>query len=66
MWEVWEWDGQYVQGNLLKKYESRESAVKYAKKTIQYKKATRLKKNEIFLEDENHMPIGVLIRREYE
>ena len=64
MWEVWEWDGQYVQGNLLKKYESRESAVKYAKKTIQYKKATRLKKNEIFLEDENHMPIGVLIRRE--
>tara|TARA_R110002051_G_scaffold318777_1_gene401616 strand:- start:389 stop:583 length:195 start_codon:yes stop_codon:yes gene_type:complete len=63
MWEVWEWDGQYVQGKLLKKYESRESAMKYAKKTIQYKKATRLKKNEIFLEDENHMPIGVLIRR---
>jgi hypothetical protein len=64
MWEVWKWDGQYIQGKLLKKYKKKESAVKYAKKTIKYKKASPRGRSEIFLEDENHMPIGILINTE--
>ena len=65
MWEVWKWNGQYIKGKLLKKHKTKEGAIKYAKKTIKYKKAVPVKKkNEIFLEDKDGMSIGIIIRSE--
>ena len=28
MWEVWEWDEQYIQGKLLKKYKKKEDTLR--------------------------------------
>jgi hypothetical protein len=63
MWEVWKFDGQYIQGKLLKKYKSKENAIKYAKKTIKYKKTSSGKKDEIYLEDKDGLPIGMIIQK---
>ena len=65
MWEVWKWNGQHIQGKLLKKYKKKESAMKYAKKNIGYHfiEPNGKVKNEFFLEDEEHRPIGMIIKR---
>ena len=62
MWEIWKYHGGYIQGKLLKKYKTKESAVKYAKKTIKYKKIVKGdKRGEFFLEDEVNNPVGMII-----
>ena len=63
MWEVWEWDGSKIQGNLLKKYKKKESAIKYAEKHINFKfiEQNRNSKNEYFLDDEEHRAVGIII-----
>jgi hypothetical protein len=62
MWEVWEWDGRYIQGKRLKRYKVKETAVKYAKKTIKYKKMAKGNvKNEFYLEDKDGNSVGMLI-----
>jgi hypothetical protein len=65
MWEVWQEDNHYIQGKRLKRYKSKESAVKYAKKNIKYKKMAKGdNKNEFYLEDKNGRPIGMIINKE--
>lgn len=67
MWEVWKWNGKYIQGKLLKKYKTKESAVKYAKKTIKYKKIVKGdKRGEFFLEDKDNNPVGMIINNKEE
>ena len=65
MWEVWEWNEQYIQGNLLKRYKKKESAFKYAKKHIEYKfiEPNPDKKNEFFLDDTDHRAVGMIVKR---
>ena len=66
-WEVWAED-HYIKCKLLKTFKTKASAIKYAKKHINYKylephlKNTR-KKQEFFFEDEERRPIGMLIKR---
>ena len=67
MWEVWIED-HYIKGRLLKTFESKDAAVKFAKKHIKYKYLAphihnNKKKKEFFLEDENHSAIGMIIKR---
>ena len=67
MWEIWKYHGGYIQGKLLKKYKTKESAVKYAKKTIKYKRMAKgSKKGEFFLEDKDGDPIGMIINNKEE
>jgi hypothetical protein len=62
-WSVWRWNGHYIMGELLKEYKTKKSAIKYAEKNIKYSKMVPNNKDEIFLEDEDGMPIGILIKR---
>tara|TARA_R110001583_G_scaffold74729_2_gene206710 strand:- start:3153 stop:3353 length:201 start_codon:yes stop_codon:yes gene_type:complete len=64
MWEVWEWDGQYIKGNRLKRVETKQTAVEHAKKAIKYKKMVKGGKNKFYLEDEDGRPIGMIINKE--
>jgi len=64
MWEVWEWNGRYIKGKRLKRSKTKETAVKYAKKAIKYKKMVKGKKRgEFFFEDEDGRPIGMLMEK---
>jgi len=66
-WEVWAED-HYIKGKLLKTFKNKDSAVKYAKKHIKFKKIepcsnnTR-KKKEFFLDNEDGRPVGMIIKR---
>ena len=67
MWEVWEWNGQYIKGKRLKRSKTKETAVKHAKKAIKYKKMVKGKKRgEFFFEDEDGRPIGMLMEKKSE
>mgnify|MGYP003630900826 FL=1 len=63
MWEIWAWDGNKIQGKLLKKYKKKESAISYAKKHIDFKfiEQNKNSKNEYFLDDRNHRAVGIII-----
>ena len=65
MWEVWEWNGQYIQGKLLKRYKKKESAFKYAEKHIKYEfiEPNPGKKNEFFLDDVDKRAVGMIVKR---
>jgi len=66
-WEVWAED-HYIKGKLLKTFKNKDSAVKYAKKHIKFKKIepcsnnTR-KKKEFFLDNEDGRAVGMIIKR---
>jgi hypothetical protein len=65
MWEVWQWNGQYIKGKRIKRSKTKEAAVKHAKKIIKYKKMAKGdNKNEFYLEDEEGRPIGIIIKKE--
>ena len=65
MWEVWAWDGNCIEGKLLKKYKKKESAIKYAEKNIGHKyiEQNGKNKNEFFLDDEERRAVGIIIKR---
>ena len=62
MWEIWAWDGNKIQGKLLKKYKKKESAISYAKKHIDFKfiEQNKNSKNEYFLDDRDHRAVGII------
>ena len=64
MWKVYKYNGRHIQGDLISKHHSETAAMKKAKKTIDFKFSEREKRiNEIliWLDDDNHMPIGVIV-----
>jgi len=64
MWEVWQWNGQYIMGKRIKRSKTKEAAVKHAKKIIKYKKMVKgEKKGEFYLEDKDNIPVGMLIEK---
>jgi len=65
MWEIWQANNHYIQGKRLKRYKSKETAVKYAKKNIKYKRMVKGdNKNEFYLEDKDGRSLGMLIYKE--
>ncbi len=68
IWEVWLTDGHYIKAKLVKKFKSKDAAVKYAKKITDVKTIadslnnSRTKK-EFFLDDAEGRPIGMIIKR---
>jgi len=61
MWEVWEWDGRYIKGNLLKRYKSKQSAIKYAKEEMGIAKITSCKED-LHLDNEEDVPVGIIVK----
>tara|TARA_R110002072_G_scaffold203032_6_gene361003 strand:- start:91 stop:291 length:201 start_codon:yes stop_codon:yes gene_type:complete len=65
VWELWQWDGRYIKGKKIKRSKTKETVVKHAKESINYKKIVKGdNKNEFFLEDSLGRPVGMIINRE--
>ena len=66
MWKLYKNNGHYVEGELVSQHKTEATAMKKAKKEIDFKFSEReKKKNEIliWLDDENHMPVGVIVHK---
>ena len=66
MWKVYKYNGQYIMGELIGSHRSESAAMKKAENKIKFKFTEReKKKNEIliWLDDKNHMPVGVIIHK---
>jgi hypothetical protein len=66
MWKLYKWDGNYIQGELISKHSSEDAALKKAAKTISYTFADKVKRNKetlIWLDDKEHSPVGVIVKK---
>ena len=65
MWKIYKWNGHYIQGDLVSEHRSEDVALKKAKKEIDFVFVEKIKKGKetlIWLDDVNHMPMGVIIK----
>ena len=65
MWKVYKWNGRYIQGDLISKHRSEDAAIKKAKTEIDFLFAEKVKNNGetlIWLDNEHHDPVGVIVR----
>ena len=63
-WKVYKYNGRYIMGELVGSHRTEDAATKRAKKEIDFKFSEKEKqKNEIliWLDGENHMPVGVIV-----
>jgi len=66
MWKIYKWNGQYIQGDFISKHSSEDAALKNAAKKIGFTFADKIKQGKetlIWLDDQNHSPIGVIIKK---
>ena len=74
MYKVWKWDGHYIQGELISSHTTEAAALKKAKKTIKYLKATKRtstgpsdvggkKEIIIWLNGDGGIPLGMITKK---
>jgi hypothetical protein len=66
MWKIYKWNGHYIQGDLVSKHSSEDAALKKAKKELDFIFAEKTEQNKetlIWLDNQNHEPIGVIIKK---
>ena len=66
MWKVYKWNGHYIQGDLVSKNSSEDAAIKKATKEIGFVFAEKVKRGKetlIWLDDSNHTPVGVIVKK---
>jgi len=66
MWKLYKWNGHYIQGDLLSKHSSEDAAVKRASKELNFTFAEKSKIGKetlIWLDDNNHTPVGVIVKK---
>jgi hypothetical protein len=66
MWKLYKWDGNYIQGEFISKHSSEDAALKKASKEIKFTFADKVKRNKetlIWLDDLDHSPIGIIIKK---
>ena len=66
MWKVYKWNGHYIMGDLVSKHSSEAAALKAAKKKIDFTHKEKIKRNKeviIWLDDLQHDPVGVIIKK---
>ncbi len=66
MWRVYKWDGHYIMGELISKHSTEAAALKAAKKNINFQKTEKVKRGKetlIWLDADNHEPLGVIIKK---
>ena len=74
MWKVYKWDGHYIQGEFISEHTTEAAALKKAKKTIKYLKATKRtstgpsdvggkKEIIIWLNGDGGIPLGMITKK---
>ncbi len=66
MWKIYKYNGHYIQGDLISKHSTESAALKKAKKEINFKFSEKQKVNKeirIWLDDKDHTPMGVIIKK---
>ena len=66
MWKLYKWNGHYIQGDLVSKHSSEDAAVKRASKELNFTFAEKSKIGKeilIWLDDDNHTPVGVIVKK---
>ena len=66
MWKLYKWNGHSIMGDLLSKHSSEDAALKKAAKELTFTFAEKVKNNKetlIWLDDKNHDPIGVIVKK---
>ena len=66
MWKIYKWNGQYIQGDFVSKHSSEDAAIKRAAKELKFTFADKDKKSKetlIWLDDVDHKPIGVIVKK---
>ena len=67
MWKVYKYNGHYIQGDLISNHTTESAAIKKAKKVINFTFSEKVKrKNEtlIWLDDNNYIPLGVIVKKQ--
>ena len=66
MWKIYKWNGVYIQGLFISQHKTESAAMKKAKKEIKFKYAVRDDRDSefrIWLDAEDHTPVGVIIKK---
>ena len=74
MWKIYKWDGHYIQGEFISEHTTEAAALKKAKKTIKYLKATKRtstgpsdvggkKEIIIWLNGDGGVPLGMITKK---
>ena len=66
MWKLYKWNGQYIQGDFVSKHSSEDAAVKRAAKEIGFTFADKIRQDKetlIWLDDNNHEPMGIIVKK---
>ena len=66
MWKLYKWNGHYIMGDLVSKHSSEDAAIKKATKEIGFVFAEKVKRGKetlIWLDDNQHTPVGVIIKK---
>ena len=74
MWKIYKWDGHYIQGEFISEHTTEAAALKKAKKTIKYLKATKRtstgpsdvggkKEIIIWLNGDGGIPLGMITKK---
>ena len=66
MWRVYRYNGHYIQGDLVSKHTSEDAAIKKATKEIEFTFAEKVKRDKetlIWLDDKEHTPVGVIVKK---
>ena len=67
MWKLFKEDNGYVQGRLISQHTTEKAALKKAEKEINFSYKSKVKRNGetlIWLENRNHIPVGIIVRKE--
>ena len=66
MWKLYKWNGHYIMGDLISKHSSEDAALKKAAKELSFTYAEKVKRNKetlIWLDDTDHTPMGVIVKK---
>lgn len=66
MWKIYRYNGHYIKGDFVSQHSSESAALKKAKKEIKFTYSEKTKKDKetlIWLDDVNHTPMGVIVKR---
>ena len=66
MWRLYQYDGNYIQGEFISKHSSEDAALKAAKNKINFTFCEKQKINKeirIWLDDVDYTPMGIIIKK---
>jgi len=66
MWKLYKYNGHYIQGELISEHKTESAALKKAQKEIGFTYAVRDKREKeqlIWLDNEEHTPLGVIVKK---